>query len=281
MNIAFLGLGAMGSRMASHLIQADHTVTVWNRSADAAQALLVQGARWATTPADAARGADAVIAMLRDDEASRSVWTGAQGAFAGMAREALAIESSTLSMEWSREWTQAATAAGVAPLDAPVVGSRPQAEAAQLVFLVGGQAAAFERARPALEAMGAKVEHAGESGAGAAAKLAVNALFAVQVATVAELLGLARAQGLEPAKLVELLAATPTLSPAAKGASMSMLAANFAPMFPVDLVQKDMGYVHAAANFGAPMVEAVRGVLSRAQHRQLGDQNLTAVAQLY
>ena len=119
-NIAFLGLGAMGSRMAAHLIKAGHKLTVWNRTPKAAEALLAAGATWAKTPAEAARGADFVIAMVRDDAASRSVWCDpATGALAAMQPGAIAIESSTLSVCWMRELGRLAQACRIGFVEAP------------------------------------------------------------------------------------------------------------------------------------------------------------------
>jgi 3-hydroxyisobutyrate dehydrogenase len=284
-SIAFLGLGAMGSRMAANLIKAGFEVTVWNRNSERAQALVSQGAKVASTPADAARGAGAVISMLRDDEASRKVWLDSgTGALAAMGKDAVAIECSTLTVRWVKELAAKAAGRSIAFLDAPVAGSRPQAEAGQLVFMVGGAADDLQRAQALLQAMGASVQHAGEVGHGAAIKLMVNALFASQVAVMGELLGMSGKLGIEPQRALDVISATPTISPAAKGASMGMLANNFVPMFPVDLVRKDMGYVlqeaHAAGT-SLPMIDSVAAVLDAAADAGWNDQNLTVLAKLY
>ncbi|MEG8038587.1 NAD(P)-binding domain-containing protein [Sphingomonas sp. LR60] len=126
--IAFLGLGIMGAGMAHRLIAAGFDVVVWNRSPDKAAPLAAAGARVAATPAAAAQGAGVVVAMLADDVASRSAWLGADGALAAMAPGTVAIESSTLTVEWVRTLEAEAAAAGVRLLDAPVSGSRQQAE---------------------------------------------------------------------------------------------------------------------------------------------------------
>jgi 3-hydroxyisobutyrate dehydrogenase len=284
-NIAFLGLGSMGSRMASKLIQADLDVTVWNRSAQAAQPLVQAGAKVAATPRDAARNADLVIAMLRDDEASRDVWLDPNtGALAGMQPRALAIECSTLTVQWVKALAAQTQERGIGFIDAPVAGSRPQADAAQLIFLAGGIEPDVQRAQPVLAHMGATLQHVGAVGSGAAVKLMVNALFATQVAAMGELLGLAQRMGLDGARVLEVIAATPTCSPAAKGAGMSMLAKNFAPMFPIDLVRKDMGYAlqeARAAGSHLPMVQSVTNVLDASAQAGWQDEHLTALAKLY
>jgi 3-hydroxyisobutyrate dehydrogenase len=282
--IAFLGLGAMGSRMAANLIKAGHALTVWNRDAAKAAPLAALGAAVAATPAEAVAGAEIAIAMLRDDEASRRVWLEpGTGALAALPQGAIVIESSTLTVGWARELAEAAQVRGLLALDAPVAGSRPQAEAGQLIFLAGGDAVVLAQAEPILRAMGGAVHHAGPTGAGAAIKLGVNALFGIQVAAMAEILGLLAANGVDRAKAVEIIGATPVASPAAKGAAASMLAAIYQPMFPVELVEKDFGYIHAAgaAGAGVPMADAARAVMQAAMARGLGEQNLTSLAELY
>jgi 3-hydroxyisobutyrate dehydrogenase len=279
--VAVLGLGAMGSRMAMKLVEAGHEVTVWNRTPDRAAALVAAGAVAAATPRAAVAEADIAIAMVRDDAASRAVWLDpATGALDHMKAGAVAIESSTLSLDGVHMLARAAAAASVDFLDAPVAGSRPQAEAGQLIYFVGGEAEVLERVRPVLAPMGLAVHHAGGVGAGAALKLAVNALFGVQVAVLAELIGLLRRNGADLPRAVEILGLTPVASPAAKGAMAAMLAGRHAPMFPVELVEKDLGYAVAATS-EAPISAAARAVFAAAMGCHLGLENLTAAARLY
>lgn len=283
--IAFLGLGAMGSRMARSLIAAGHEMTVWNRSAALARALADHGAMIASSPRAAATGADIVIAMLRDDQASRSVWLDDDdGALAGMSAGALAIECSTLTVAWARELAGAVHKAGHSFLDAPVVGSRPQAEGRQLIFLAGGAASDVERATPFFSAMGQATHHVGGNGCGSAVKLAVNALFAIQVAGMAELITMLKADGVDITRAVEVIGATSVASVAAKGAAASMLAGNFAPMFPVELVAKDLDYVASAVAAGrnrAPLSAATRLAMGEAIAKGFGNDNLTGVVRIY
>jgi 3-hydroxyisobutyrate dehydrogenase len=284
-NISILGLGAMGSRMAASLLNAGYNVTVWNRSPSKALPLQALGANPADSPRSAARDADIVVSMLRDDEASRRAWLDASdGALAAMNSGAIAIESSTLSLAWVNELAQAARKQGVQFLDAPVAGSRPQAQAAQLIYLVGGDPNVLLRAEPVLKSMGAAVHHAGDSGSGAAVKLLINGLFGIQVAAIAELLGLAARAGLNAGKALEILSKTPVASPAVVLAGQGMLAKNFAPMFPVEMVNKDFNYLlDAASRAGSslPLTQSTHSVLGDALKRGLSEQNLTAVAQLY
>jgi 3-hydroxyisobutyrate dehydrogenase len=284
LRIAVLGLGAMGRRMAERLCADGRDVVVWSRSGVPSDAAKL-GAKAADSARAAVRGADVVISMLTDDAASRAVWIdGVLGAEGALAVGALVIESSTVTPAWAVELRERVTAAGAQFLEAPVVGSRPQAEAGALVHLVGGEPAIVERARPVLAALGHGVHHMGPVGAGAVAKLVVNALFGVQIAALAELLGFARRAALDPAKLVETLGALPVTSPAAKGAAGAMLAGAFAPLFPVALVEKDFRYALAAADgVGArlPVVETVRDGFAAAADRGFAAENLTAIAKLY
>lgn len=269
MDITILGMGAMGSRMADRLEAANHQVTRWNRS----------GAT--QTPREAVTGADVIIAMLRDDDASKMVWLGLDGALKGMKANALAIESSTLTVDWVKTLAKEFELAGKVFIDAPVLGSRTQAETGLLIHLIGGDHDTVERAKAVLSAIGSSYLHAGPVGQGAALKLVANTLFGVQVAVLAELLARMPAFGLNPADAIALLNNTPILSPAAKGAAALMLENKHDAMFPVQLVAKDFGYAIGDAANVMPVVDTVRLVFERAIANGLGDANLTAIAQLY
>ncbi len=279
--IAVLGLGAMGRRMAQRLVLAGHDLRVWSRSGLPGEAEALRGCA-CSTPGEAVEGVDVAIAVVTDDEASRQVWQ--RGALAGLKSGALAIESSTISPAWARELAAQARAVGARFLDAPVVGSRPQAEAGTLAFLVGGEPDDVARARPVLLAMGSAIHALGATPRGAVAKLAVNALFAAQVALVAELLGAARASGLETPALLEVLGSLPVLSPAAKAAGSAIVAGRFEPQFPIALVAKDLRYAVAAAEAGSaplPLTQRLRELFERAEASGLGAENITAIAKLY
>ena len=151
-NVALLGLGTMGAGMAANLLKAGFPLSVYNRTAAKAEALTEQVRVLASTPAEAAKGASVIISMLADDTASREVWLGKDGALECCAERApLSIESSTVSPSWIAEFAKLAEQHGVNLLDAPVTGSRMQAEAGQLSFLVGGRDAALETAMPSIE----------------------------------------------------------------------------------------------------------------------------------
>lgn len=283
-NIAFLGLGAMGSRMAANLIKAGHSLTVWNRTPKAAEALLAAGAQRAASPFEAAKAADFVISMVRDDSASKSVWCDPErGAFAAMRPGAIAIESSTLSVDWIRELGKSAQARGIGLIEAPVSGSRPAAEAAQLVYLVGGEADVLAGAEGVLKSMGAAIHHVGPIGSGTLVKLATNALLGIQVTALAELIGILRQSGTDVIKAVQAIAGTPVWSPVANVLAGSILRGDFQPQFPVELIEKDFGYALAAAgsDAAAPTVAAARSVFRQGIKQGLGGENMTGVARLF
>jgi 3-hydroxyisobutyrate dehydrogenase len=280
--IAFLGLGAMGSRMAARLLAAGHSLTVWNRDPARAEPLADAGATIAATPRAAATGAAIVIAMVRDDGASRSVWLDpATGAMDSMAPGAIAIDSSTLTVGHVQVLAQAAAARGLGFVDGPVAGSRPQAEAGQLIFLAGADPATLNAVRPVLGAMGGAILLAGKAGTGTALKLAVNALLGIQVTALAELLAMLRDQGVTPALAAELLGQTPVISLAAKGAMASMVAGAYAPNFPVELVAKDFANLANTAGRDLPVSSATARVFEAALSAGMGGEQLTAVAKLY
>jgi len=284
-NIAFLGLGAMGSRMAAKLIEAGHAVTVWNRNSALASPLVALGAIQSETPCAAAREADFVISMLRDNEASQSVWCNPiNGAILGLKANAIAIECSTLSVEWVRALSQTCADKNIVFLDAPVAGSRPQAEASQLIFFVGGEKQSFEKALPIFNLMGSTSHYAGLSGAGASIKLAVNSLFGIQLSTIAELIGLFNVTGIDANQAIDIITSTPVCSPATKLAARAMLAKSFSPMFPIELVRKDFSYAVATAQaYGTelPLTHAAENIFQTAIKKGFGEDNITGISQLY
>ena len=241
-NIAFFGLGLMGSGMARRLLSAGFPVTVFNRNREKAHALEGAGAKIAATPREAAQHARVIVSMVADDDASRSMWLGEQGALAGVAPAALLIEASTLTVEWVRELAAAAAAKGCELLDAPVTGSKGHAAAGELGFLVGGSSEALEKARPVLAVMSRNVIHIGPTGSGALLKLINNFLCAVQAASVAEALTLIERSGLDRDKVVEFLMNAAPGSPVFKTVLPRMVSGDFTPNFKLALMVKDLVY---------------------------------------
>jgi len=268
--------------MTLRLLRAGHGVSIYNRSVGPLHDLVAAGAVAGRTPRAATEGAEIVIAMVRDNEASRAVWCDEQdGALRGLGAGAVAIESSTLTPTWVKELAAKVQQTGANFLDAPVVGSRPQADAGQLIHLVGGDADIFDRAKDVLAALGGAAHHVGPVGAGATFKLAVNALFGIQVAALAELLALLKNSDCDPAAVTEALASLPVTSLAAKGALALMRAKSDAPLFPIDLVEKDFAYALDQPGADLPMTKAGHECFAKAKAKGLAALNITAIAQLY
>lgn len=280
--IAFLGLGLMGGGMARRLLGAGFAVTVFNRTPARAEPLAAAGARVAGSPREAAAGAEVVFSMVADDAASRAMWLGPDGAIAGAARGAVLVECSTLTVAWVQELAKAAAAAGAECIDAPVTGSKNQAAAGELNFLTGGNAAALETIRPALNAMGRSVTHLGPTGSGALLKLINNFLAGVHVAATAEAVAWIERTELDRAQAIAFLSDSAVGSPVTKTVAARMCAPDFTPNFFLRLMAKDLGYASGeAAKAGQQLTSAAmaRDVFQRAIAAGHGDKDMSAVVE--
>lgn len=187
-------------------------------------------------------------------------------------------------MGWVQTLARQCNERHISFLDAPVVGTRPQAEAGQLIYIVGGESATVERVKPLLQVMGKAIHHAGAIGHGAAVKLAINTLFSAQVALMAELRSLLRKSDVNEQRALDIVTNTPVCSPATALATKAMASDTFAPLFPIELVEKDLAYTVSQAkhtNVNTPISEATRQVFERALFAGYGADNITGVAQLY
>ena len=247
--IGFLGLGMMGSGMAGCLVRAGHEVTVWNRSTDKAAALVEAGATAADSPAEAAKGADAVFTMIADDPASDACWFGETGALDHLAPGAFVIECSTISHGQSRKLAEAAAERNVRYIDCPVNGPPAAAAKGELTLLVGAAPEDLEAARPWLAAVSSSILHFGPAGTGTAYKLINNLLGAVHVAAVAEAAHLARTLGLDVDTTVAAVETGPVGSPHTKRMIRPMMEGRPADSFglAIGLREKDARYGLAMA----------------------------------
>jgi len=282
--IAFLGLGLMGSGMARRLLANGFPLTVFNRNAEKSKPFTADGAHAASSPREAAAQADVIISMVADDNASRSLWLGENGALAAAMPGAVCIECSTVTVNWVRELATAATARGGKFLDAPVTGSKMQAAAGELNFLVGGDSATLDKARPVLQAMGKAVIHLGPTGSGALVKLINNFLCGVQVAALAEALTLIERSGLDRARALEVLTNGAPGSPLVKTVAGRMTAPDFTPNFPLRLMTKDLGYaMQEGGKLSVDLVTAAAALenFQRAIATGHGDQDMAAIIEPY
>ena len=280
--IALMGLGVMGSGMANCLLNAGYSLTVYNRTSGRAAPLVQAGARSTAFPCEAAEAASVVISMVADDDASRAIWQGGNGALQGCRPGSVLIESSTLSPAWIRELAIAADQRSCAFLDAPVTGSKLEASTGELLFLAGGDAETVERVTPILKAMGRGVVHAGPAGSGTLLKLMNNFLCAVQTASLAEGLALLEKAGVNSEKSVNVLINGAGGSPMVKRMASRILAQDYLPHFKLGLMEKDLRYVLALAESKQVSLEtavAAHKLFHSAVEKGWGDSDLSAVVE--
>ena len=233
----------MGSGMAGRVLTAGFPLAVYNRNPEKTAPFAKAGAYVARTPRDAAARADVIISMLADDNASRAVWLDKEsGALAATAPGTWLVESSTITVAWIHELAAAAKQKKCELLDAPVTGSKPQAAAGELLFLVGGSTVALSAVRPVLAVMSRDIVHLGPTGSGATLKLINNFLCGVQAASVAEAMSLLTASGLDREKSVSVLATGAPGSPLLKVITSRAAANDFTPNFILRLMAKDLTY---------------------------------------
>jgi 3-hydroxyisobutyrate dehydrogenase len=279
--VALLGLGTMGLGMARRVLGAGFSLAVFNRSRQKAEPLAAEGAQVATTPREAASGANVIVSMVADDVASRAVWLGETGALARVSRGAVLIECSTLTPAWIAELAQAAAQNGCDLLDAPVTGSKAQAASGELLFLTGGSADALEKARPVLTVMSRAILPLGPSGSGALLKLINNSLCAVQATALGEALALIEKGGLNRDKALEVLTAGAPGSPIIKTLLARINAGDYTPNFRLSLMAKDLAYSLKQGehqHVSLPMAAAALSVFQKAIESGLGDKDFAAVA---
>jgi 3-hydroxyisobutyrate dehydrogenase len=246
--VAFIGLGRMGHGMAGRYLDAGFAVAVWNRSKAKADDLIARGATWATSPEDAAIDADAVVTMVADDEASRSVWLGKDGAAATMKAGKLAIECSTISYRHALQLSQELADRGLIYIDSPVTGLPDAAASGKLTLLVGADGVDLETARPFLTPISSIIRHFGPVGTGTVYKLINNLMGAIQIAGIAEGLAIAEQAGLDMKLVLEAVETGVAASPQVIRHSRRMAARNFAgATFTAALRYKDAAYAVALA----------------------------------
>jgi 3-hydroxyisobutyrate dehydrogenase len=280
-SVALLGLGIMGSGMARRLLSSNFQLAVYNRNRAKADSLRAADAFVAKTPREAASRAQIVLSMVSDDNASRDVWTGKEGALNGVVPGSILIESSTLSINWVKHLASKATERGCRFLDAPVTGTKPHAASGELLFLVGGSEEVVEAARPIFSVLGRDVIHLGPTGSGAWMKLINNFLCGVQAASFAEALSLMKAGGLDRSKVLSILTAGAPGSTIVKRVAEKIEADNFEPVFALRWMAKDISYaIQGAAEKGLslPTATAALGEFQQAIAQGHGDEDFAAVA---
>lgn len=277
MNVAVVGLGAMGTRVAMRLLGAGHEVHVWNRSPHKAQPLVDRGAVAVSSPAEAAACSEALVTMVADSVALRAVTSGAEGIAAGADPSLIVVEMSTVGPEATLE-LDAKLPAGVGLIDAPVLGSIAEAESGSLTVLVGGPKMLVDRVRPLLDPLGRMV-HLGSLGSGAAAKLVANAALFGEVALLGETILLGRRLGLADAGIFETLADTPLAAQAERRRPM-IVSGEYPRRFALSLARKDAQLIRDAAETSGARVQLIEAAgrwLAQGDDSGWGNHDYTAM----
>jgi 3-hydroxyisobutyrate dehydrogenase len=269
--VAFLGTGAMGAPMARNLVRAGHDVRVWNRTAERAEGL---GATVCATPAEATEGAEIVVTMLSDGPTTAGALDGALGP------GQLWLQMGTVGTEWTDRLAALARDAGAAFVDAPVIGSTPVAEAAELVVFAGGDDAAIDRAEPVLSAVSRETQRVGRVGDASRLKLVFNYWVLGLTALTGEVISLADVLGVGGARFLRLIEGGFADAPYAQLKGKKMVAEDWSPLFKLALGRKDAALaLEAAADAGLdlPVARAVLSELDGAIERGFGEDDTAAV----
>ena len=270
--------------MALNLLKAGFQVSVFNRTASKAAPVVEAGASTCTSIAELTARCEAVVIVVSDDDAVRAVVQGDDGILAAAAPGLLVIDSSTVHPDTSNAMATALGRKQVTYLDAPVTGSRPQAEQGKLFFLVGGPEAGYRAAVPLLEAMGRKHLHLGPTGLGSCAKLANNMLGFIHMAALSEALSMGKRSGLDPKLLHEVISHSGGRSAVSDGKGPKMIAGDWAPDFALSLAHKDLSLARDLAEqlgLPAPVLVIAKEVFLMARERFGGDGDACSVYRWY
>jgi 3-hydroxyisobutyrate dehydrogenase-like beta-hydroxyacid dehydrogenase len=283
MRIGFIGLGLMGSRMATNLLRrAGYDLVVYNRTRAKAEPVLDLGAIWADSPAQLARQVDLIFTMLAHPEAVKQMALGEEGFLDALPPGAIWADCSTVNPSFSREMASQARERGIRFLDSPVAGTVGPATEGKLLFLVGGGPEDVETCRPLLEVMGRKIVHVGGHGQGTGLKMVFNLLLGEAMLAFSEALVLGRALGLSRDTLLDLLLGSAVVAPFLNGKRQRMVEEEYAAEFPLKWMRKDLhlasltGYEEGIA---LPAVNVAKEVFALAAGDGLGDEDFSAIYQ--
>jgi 3-hydroxyisobutyrate dehydrogenase-like beta-hydroxyacid dehydrogenase len=258
--ISYLGLGTMGSGMASNLLKAGYKLTVWNRSAEKCKPFARKGARVAKSPVDGIRDVDLVIYCLSNDQVVEEVVFGAKGILAGINAGQIAMDMSTVLPTTSLREQEAYAKRGVDFLDAPVFGSKDESANAQLWIMAAGHKATFEKVKPVLEHLGQTVHYFGKNGNAVTMKLVGNLIVALELEALAEGLVLAQKAGLDLNTVMEVVKVADFRSPLLVSNGQNILKRDFSTSFALKLMLKDAGLIEKFAGSLQSPIPALRVV---------------------
>jgi 3-hydroxyisobutyrate dehydrogenase-like beta-hydroxyacid dehydrogenase len=283
-NVGVIGLGLMGDPMSRNLLKAGYDVAVYNRSPAKAAPLKELGATVCKSIAEVSARSEAIVVMVSNDAAVKEVVLGSGGIVGAAKPGTYVIDSSTVHPRTARDCSAALKAKGVHHLDAPVTGSRKQAEEGILAFLVGGTRDAYEACAPLFDTMGKRRFHLGPSGAGASAKLCNNLMGAIHIAALSEGMSLAAKCGLDPKQFFEVISQSGSRSAMVDVKGPKILSGDFTPAFALTLMHKDVRLADDLAHevkHSLPVLEAVRGVFRAAEEKLPADKDFSALYEWY
>jgi 3-hydroxyisobutyrate dehydrogenase-like beta-hydroxyacid dehydrogenase len=278
--LGFIGLGAMGGRIAKRLLDAGHQVSGYNRTPSKADALIAAGMRWCATPREVAQAADITFSMVSDTAALSSIADGPDGVLAGLSAGKIYVDMSTVSPRLVRDLAERAHALGAQMLEAPVSGSIGAVEAGTLVIFVGGEAATLEHVRPVFEVLGQKIIHVGANGQAVAMKIAINLNLATQLLSLFESLLLAERSGIPRAMALDSLLNSVAASPAMKYRAPFVLNMPEEAWFNVAMMQKDLQLaLDLGRELGVPLfsVGLANEMLTAARAMGYGEQDFAVL----
>jgi 3-hydroxyisobutyrate dehydrogenase-like beta-hydroxyacid dehydrogenase len=278
--ISYLGLGTMGSGMASNLLKAGYKLTVWNRSAEKCEPFARKGARVADTPADAVRDTELVMHSLSNDQAVEDVVFGPKGILSGIEEGQIAVDMSTVLPATSLREQEAYAKHGVDFLDAPVFGSKQESADAKLWIMAAGNKAIFEKVKPVLEHLGQSIHYFGKNGNATAMKLVGNLIVALELEALAEGLVLAQKAGLDLRTVMEVVKVADFRSPLLVSNGQNVLKRDFSPSFALKLMLKDADLIakfSESLESPTPALRIVQKNLASAVALGYGQENASAL----
>jgi 3-hydroxyisobutyrate dehydrogenase-like beta-hydroxyacid dehydrogenase len=287
MAVGFIGLGIMGSRMAANLLskapamgRAGHPLVVYNRTRSKADQLVSNGALWADTPAEVGRQSTILFTILARPEAVIETALGPHGFLNALPAGALWVDCSTVNPSFSRRMAAEAKELGVRLVDAPVTGSKPAAQAGELVFMVGGEPGDVEECRPYLDMMGKRTVHVGAQGTGASLKIVFNMLVGQSMLAFAEAISLGRSLGLSREAMHDFLIGALPVPPLIAFKRPKLESGNYDADFPLQLMWKDLHLAALTAyeqGVPLPSANAAKEVYAAAARSGLSDQDFSAI----
>jgi 3-hydroxyisobutyrate dehydrogenase-like beta-hydroxyacid dehydrogenase len=280
MNVAFIGLGIMGSRMAKNLLYAEHNLVVYNRTREKAERIIEQGAVWLGSPKEVVKERDVVITMLATPQVVHKVAVGKDGFLPYMAKNSVWIDCSTVDPALSRLMSTRAKHYRVRFIDAPVAGSKEPAEQGNLVFLAGGDKEDVRAVKPLFEAMGKAVAHIGENGMGTSMKMVVNSLLAQSMMAFTEACKLGKTLGIDEEQLFDTLLGGPVTAPFIRSKRSHLAKKVSDTEFPLQWMLKDLHLVSKTAyesGVAMPQMQIVKELFTLANANGWGDRDFSSI----